>query len=1471
MEAVLKYSYRSGIQKFKIKLINLSTALIFALTGLSGAAPLLVTGTAHADAPVDGVVINEFSANSSPDWVELYNTTDAAVSLNGWKLNDETSKIADLSGDIAGHGFAKVDVGERLNTDGDTITLFHSQNRQTSVAYGTASGAIVTAPGDNQSAARVPDGSSTWQVTYTPTPNTSNNPSLTLTNLLPKSGENYADYANGYGFTVDALNVNDKVANDTVTLTITPDKSGLQNATYSAPGRKGGPGSETFGEAPTIDQIMQDTGMQLGDTFTVTASADDPYGHTATTSSTQVQLGTTPVVAATAVVNTRTNETFDSVQAALADSDMHDGDTIALNADLTTPSFIKITRPIVLDGNGHTITATNTVTSSVFDIWSTTGVTISDLIVDGNGVYVRGINAYNATVALNNVTLKNNGKDGLVVNGSNVTVSDITTIGNGWDGIDVDKAGAILTVNGTSKHTEVGNAIYVDDTTTGAKVVDTNNQYTSKHIDKHGEQPYDLAYNLKPADITPPSVPTLLSPVNRGYEKTNDFYFDWTDTTDANPGVTYEFQSSQNPHTTNGVLDNGIWNSIANGQNLTESKIHSTGAPDGDWYWQVRAIDAAGNKSAWTAPWKMTIDTRAPEGTITAPITNDYVNTRQTGNVLTIKGTAKDDLSLNRVLVQLLTSKHGAILNKTVYLSGTSDDWQAAFNTKDMQLADGQYAVVASFVDNAGNVYKTNYVDFTLDNTKPTIEFVDPSPADGAWENGNFDVTFHAHDNYKLKYVTVGLRDNTKAAKDQWKAGCNFNNLDEDDVTNTCNITLPADLPDGTYTIQIGGQDQAGLYAVGKTQTVHIDRTAPTDISATYTGGLGNVTSPTPVTGKVLGGNLTFQISENEANPSYMYAEVNWLNPVTNKWEKHSGWGNAITSNSDTISLLANAPSGTYQIKVSRISDKAGNTATTQTFNFTVDNTTPTGTATYTGGNTDNGIIYLHSIDDLKYSVTLKDNQQLDQTSFVVFKLDANDKRTGAYCGNWTNSDTTEHVSGTSASVSNVPVNKCTWRNGGSWTDGTYEIDHIVYDSVKNETKFNAPAQKFILDSVAPTFTLTDDGNPQQPITDGSFVNPAKLGDRDNNGNSIRFTKQSATDILYVNDTPIFNHGYFNKGTSGQIGAAFKNEGTYTVYTKDLAGNKSGTITFTVDTTRPDLSFVAPTDFSTPFTAGPEVKVKAFDPNGLSVLVVHVYDNTTGKLLASPMCTAIATDLADGTLTCDLSGLPDGTYYIKAGTNDTAGNNQTVTSATFTVDGTAPVITDDQTVSLKTGDQTTLKPTVADPNTPLTYLWTVSDQKLLQGDPHQSMTGSSLEIGSAPADTYTVTLVATDAFGNSSTPFIYMVTVTAGNSFGRGGAAPVFSPDSKPKTLGVTTAASSAVSDVTTAPAGSAPEVKGASTDKPNTDTVATTTSKPDKDAAKTASAFLGLGWWWLLVLVVIAGLLWTLLGRSTNRTDKTA
>lgn len=107
-------------------------------------------------------------------------------------------------------------------------------------------------------------------------------------------------------------------------------------------------------------------------------------------------------------------------------------------------------------------------------------------------------------------------------------------------------------------------------------------------------------------DATPPSVP--VNPSHHSVTiNTNNFDFDWDDSTDASP-VTYEFQSSLNPAQSGGVLTTALWHSGT----LPTSMIHSSGAPDGVWYWQVRAKDAAGNTSAWSEIWNVRLDTVVP-------------------------------------------------------------------------------------------------------------------------------------------------------------------------------------------------------------------------------------------------------------------------------------------------------------------------------------------------------------------------------------------------------------------------------------------------------------------------------------------------------------------------------------------------------------------------------------------------------------------------------------------------------------------------------------------------------------------------------------------------------------------------------------------------------------------------------------------------------------------------------------------
>ena len=181
------------------------------------------------------------------------------------------------------------------------------------------------------------------------------------------------------------------------------------------------------------------------------------------------------------------------------------GNVWNLQADCSSPAQIDVPAGVTLDGGGYTIspsfTKTDNSNNAALGVLSD-NVTIENLTVNGaNGTKLHGINVYTAIgVVMNDVTLENNGHNGLVVNGSNVTVNNITTMNNGWGGIDVDKGGvstpAVLTVNGTSTQTETsGLDIYVDNnTSTYNSIVDTNSQY---FVTYNVKQTGDAVYTLK--------------------------------------------------------------------------------------------------------------------------------------------------------------------------------------------------------------------------------------------------------------------------------------------------------------------------------------------------------------------------------------------------------------------------------------------------------------------------------------------------------------------------------------------------------------------------------------------------------------------------------------------------------------------------------------------------------------------------------------------------------------------------------------------------------------------------------------------------------------------------------------------------------------------------------------------------------------------------------------------------------------
>ncbi|HRN90183.1 MAG TPA: Ig-like domain-containing protein [Candidatus Saccharibacteria bacterium] len=347
---------------------------------------------------------------------------------------------------------------------------------------------------------------------------------------------------------------------------------------------------------------------------------------------------------------------------------------------------------------------------------------------------------------------------------------------------------------------------------------------------------------------------------------------------------------------------------------------------------------------------------------------------------------------------------------------------------------------------------------------------------------------------------------------------------------------------------------------------------------------------------------------------------------------------------------------GTWYWQV-RAVDGAGNTsAWTAPWKVTIDKTAPTGTATYTGGNRVGNIIYLKTINDLQYDLSLTDNIQLEHTSYAVWKADSNFNNRTLFCGNWNNAITSESISGTSANPSGH-VKDCSPL--GNWSDGSYVIMHVVYDAAGNLTYFGDtyPGQKFVIDSHKPSVTATmsdttinsTDPNPTVTVTatdTTSGIDYMQYVIMDASANNVTswFTLSSPTEVVDLSGLPL--------------------DGAYTLRARafDNAGNKkSGAdVAFTIDRTLP---VAAITTTGTQSTATPTI-------NGTvgadAVSLVFTIDD-----VVQPITWTSGSTIWTSTPTSDLS---EGSHSMKIVATDPAGNEGGQTG-TITISVPAPLIT----------------------------------------------------------------------------------------------------------------------------------------------------------------------------------------------------
>lgn len=147
--------------------------------------------TGEAPSGGDALVINEFMASNAtgltdeggayPDWIELYNGTDAAIDLGGYTMSDDAETpdehvLADLTIDAGGYLvlFADGDVKE-----GDLHLAFGLRRSGEAIHLWDTTGAVVDSIEYGEqvtdiSYARVTDGAAEWDYQADPTPGAAN-------------------------------------------------------------------------------------------------------------------------------------------------------------------------------------------------------------------------------------------------------------------------------------------------------------------------------------------------------------------------------------------------------------------------------------------------------------------------------------------------------------------------------------------------------------------------------------------------------------------------------------------------------------------------------------------------------------------------------------------------------------------------------------------------------------------------------------------------------------------------------------------------------------------------------------------------------------------------------------------------------------------------------------------------------------------------------------------------------------------------------------------------------------------------------------------------------------------------------------------------------------------------------------------------------------------------------------------------
>ncbi|MBG0667278.1 Ig-like domain-containing protein [Enterobacter roggenkampii] len=667
---------------------------------------------------------------------------------------------------------------------------------------------------------------------------------------------------------------------------------GEYTITASVSDKAGNPGSATHdvtlnGDVPTItiNTFAQDdivNAAEHGTPLVISGTTDAPAGQTVT-----ITLN-----GKTYAATVQNDGTWSYTVGSADVTALADGGSYVINAQVSNTIGNSAS-------DNHTVTVDLTAPSmgiAIDSLQNDTGLSATDFITNDSQVVVNG----SLTAQLGN-----NEKAQISLDGG-VTWIDLTVTGTTWR--------------------------YAD----GRTLTDGTYQYQVRVIDNAGNVGATDSQNVV-IDLTKPAATTIT-----------------VDSITQDTGLSgSDFITSDNQISLKGTLgaalgsgdhaqislDGGVTWTDVSVSGLSWTYVDGRTLADGDYNYQLRVIDDAGNISA-TASQVVTIDTVAPDASKTIAIdsisddtglsSSDFI-TRDTS--LTLHGSLGATLA-DGEYAQI--SIDGGVTWQNVIVTGNS--W---YYVDSRTLGNQTYDYYVRVVDAAGNVGASAHQQVTVDTVAPDAAItvtVDNITVDTGFDNNDFltsstSYTLHGTLGAELgagEFVQVSMDGGTTwvyatVSGTQWS------------YSDTRTLT------DGSHNYQVRVVDQAGNVGATTSQAVTVDTQAPQygvtiDSISEDTGQSGSdfITMDTTLT---INGSLGSALASDERVQISLDGGNTWLDAtVTNqRW-----------SYTDTRDL----PDGDYTYQV-RIIDQAGNVGSTASQVVTVDTTPPTTVGTvvsYTDG-----------------------------------------------------------------------------------------------------------------------------------------------------------------------------------------------------------------------------------------------------------------------------------------------------------------------------------------------------------------------------------------------------------------------------------------------------------------------------------------------------------------------------------------